>query len=62
LWTHAGSDSVQASPPTLVNAIADALSPFGELMLSLSLTPIEVLADRGALARAPAKLVGARVL
>jgi carbon-monoxide dehydrogenase large subunit len=30
-------------PPTLVNAIADALSPFGELRLELPLTPSKIL-------------------
>ena len=30
-------------PPTLVNAIADALSPFGELRLELPLTPDKIL-------------------
>jgi carbon-monoxide dehydrogenase large subunit len=30
-------------PPTLVNAIADALSPFGELPLELPLTPPKIL-------------------
>ena len=30
-------------PPTLVNAIADALSPFGELRLELPLTPSKLL-------------------
>lgn len=30
-------------PPTLVNAIADALSPFGELRLELPLTPAKIL-------------------
>jgi aerobic carbon-monoxide dehydrogenase large subunit len=31
-------------PPTLVNAIADALSPFGEIELELPLTPARLLA------------------
>jgi carbon-monoxide dehydrogenase large subunit len=31
-------------PPTLVNAIADALTPFGELALELPLTPSKILA------------------
>src|SRR5690606_38585828 len=31
-------------PPTLVNAIADALAPFGELTLELPLTPARLLA------------------
>ncbi|HMK85637.1 MAG TPA: molybdopterin cofactor-binding domain-containing protein, partial [Steroidobacteraceae bacterium] len=30
-------------PPTLINAIADALSPFGELRLELPLTPSKIL-------------------
>jgi aerobic carbon-monoxide dehydrogenase large subunit len=30
-------------PPTLINAIADALSPFGELRLELPLTPAKIL-------------------
>src|SRR5262249_47481082 len=30
-------------PPTLINAIADALSPFGELRLDLPLTPSKIL-------------------
>src|SRR3546814_9162074 len=31
-------------PPTLVNAIADALAPFGELKLEFPLTPSRLLA------------------
>jgi carbon-monoxide dehydrogenase large subunit len=30
-------------PPTLVNAIADALAPFGELSLELPWTPAKIL-------------------
>ena len=30
-------------PPTLVNAIADALAPFGQLELTLPLTPTRLL-------------------
>jgi carbon-monoxide dehydrogenase large subunit len=44
-------------PPTLVNAIADALSPFGEIKLHLPLTPsklLEVIEGRPISQKAPA--------
>ena len=43
-------------PPTLVNAIADALSPFGEIKLELPLTPsrlLEVIVGRSMAKKAP---------
>ncbi len=38
-----GEGGAIIGPPTLVNAIADALSPFGELQVSLPITPSKVL-------------------
>ncbi len=38
-----GEGGCIVGPPTLVNAIADALSPFGELTLRLPLTPTRLL-------------------
>lgn len=38
-----GEGGAIIGPPTLVNAIADALSPFGELEVSLPLTPAKLL-------------------
>jgi carbon-monoxide dehydrogenase large subunit len=38
-----GEGGAIIGPPTLVNAIADALSPFGELKVSLPLTPPRIL-------------------
>jgi aerobic carbon-monoxide dehydrogenase large subunit len=39
-----GEGGCIVGPPTLVNAIADALSPFGEIELELPLTPARLLA------------------
>jgi carbon-monoxide dehydrogenase large subunit len=39
-----GEGGAIIGPPTLVNAIADALSPFGEIEVDLPLTPAKVLA------------------
>jgi aerobic carbon-monoxide dehydrogenase large subunit len=39
-----GEGGAIIGPPTLVNAIADALSPFGELPVDLPLTPSKILA------------------
>jgi aerobic carbon-monoxide dehydrogenase large subunit len=38
-----GEGGAIIGPPTLVNAIADALQPFGEIELRLPLTPTRVL-------------------
>lgn len=38
-----GEGGAIIGPPTLVNAIADALSPFGEVPLELPLTPTKIL-------------------
>jgi carbon-monoxide dehydrogenase large subunit len=38
-----GEGGAIIGPPTLVNAIADALSPFGEVPLELPLTPAKIL-------------------
>jgi aerobic carbon-monoxide dehydrogenase large subunit len=38
-----GEGGAIIGPPTLVNAIADALSPFGEVPVSLPLTPMKLL-------------------
>jgi carbon-monoxide dehydrogenase large subunit len=38
-----GEGGAIIGPPTLVNAIADALAPFGEIPLSLPLTPSKLL-------------------
>lgn len=38
-----GEGGAIIGPPTLVNAIADALSPFGEVPLALPLTPSKIL-------------------
>jgi carbon-monoxide dehydrogenase large subunit len=38
-----GEGGAIIGPPTLVNAIADALAPFGELPLDLPLTPSKLL-------------------
>ncbi|MND07996.1 hypothetical protein D3C83_303440 [compost metagenome] len=38
-----GEGGAIIGPPTLVNAIADALAPFGELELKLPLTPTRLL-------------------
>lgn len=38
-----GEGGAIIGPPTLVNAIADALSPFGELEVDLPLTPAKIL-------------------
>jgi carbon-monoxide dehydrogenase large subunit len=38
-----GEGGAIIGPPTLVNAIADALSPFGEVPLDLPLTPSKIL-------------------
>jgi carbon-monoxide dehydrogenase large subunit len=38
-----GEGGAIIGPPTLVNAIADALSPFGEIPVSLPLTPAKIL-------------------
>jgi len=38
-----GEGGAIIGPPTLVNAIADALSPFGELPVELPLTPAKIL-------------------
>ena len=38
-----GEGGAIIGPPTLVNAIADALSPFGEIALDLPLTPAKIL-------------------
>jgi carbon-monoxide dehydrogenase large subunit len=38
-----GEGGAIVGPPTLVNAIADALAPFGEIALSLPLTPARIL-------------------
>jgi len=49
-------------PPTLVNAIADALSPFGELKIELPLTPsrlLEVIEGRPIAQKAPAHVAAA---
>jgi len=48
-----GEGGAIIGPPTLVNAIADALSPFGEAPLDLPLTPSKLLAvmERGAASR-----------
>jgi aerobic carbon-monoxide dehydrogenase large subunit len=53
-----GEGGAIIGPPTLVNAIADALSPFGELEVSLPLTPTKLLSliegrDLGAKSHAP---------
>ena len=39
-----GEGGAIIGPPTLVNAIADALTPFGEIPLDLPLTPAKILA------------------
>ena len=38
-----GEGGAIIGPPTLVNAIADALSPFGEIAVNLPLTPAKIL-------------------
>lgn len=38
-----GEGGAIIGPPTLVNAIADALAPFGELPCALPLTPVKIL-------------------
>jgi carbon-monoxide dehydrogenase large subunit len=38
-----GEGGAIIGPPTLVNAIADALAPFGEVPLELPLTPVKIL-------------------
>jgi carbon-monoxide dehydrogenase large subunit len=38
-----GEGGAIIGPPTLVNAIADALAPFGEVPLDLPLTPVKIL-------------------
>lgn len=38
-----GEGGAIIGPPTLVNAIADALSPFGEIAVELPLTPVKIL-------------------
>lgn len=38
-----GEGGAIIGPPTLVNAIADALAPFGELACDLPLTPVKIL-------------------
>ena len=38
-----GEGGAIIGPPTLVNAIADALSPFGEMAMNLPLTPAKIL-------------------
>lgn len=38
-----GEGGAIIGPPTLVNAIADALSPFGEVPVDLPLTPVKLL-------------------
>jgi len=40
----AGEGGAIIGPPTLVNAIADALSPFGEMTYDLPITPSKILA------------------
>jgi carbon-monoxide dehydrogenase large subunit len=60
-----GEGGAIIGPPTLVNAIADALAPFGEVPLELPLTPVKLLkviegrrqADEAA-AAAPARVGG----
>jgi carbon-monoxide dehydrogenase large subunit len=39
----AGEGGAIIGPPTLINAIADALAPFGEMTFDLPLTPSKVL-------------------
>jgi len=39
-----GEGGAIIGPPTLVNAISDALAPFGEVPLSLPLSPPKLLA------------------
>ena len=49
-----GEGGAIIGPPTLVNAIADALAPFGEVPVDLPLTPAKLLRrDRGAIAGRP---------
>jgi carbon-monoxide dehydrogenase large subunit len=38
-----GEGGAIIGPPTLINAIADALAPFGEVPLDLPLTPVKIL-------------------
>jgi carbon-monoxide dehydrogenase large subunit len=38
-----GEGGAIIGPPTLINAIADALAPFGEVPLELPLTPVKIL-------------------
>jgi carbon-monoxide dehydrogenase large subunit len=38
-----GEGGALIGPPTLVNAISDALAPFGEIELTLPLSPSRVL-------------------
>jgi carbon-monoxide dehydrogenase large subunit len=39
-----GEGGAIIGPPTLVNAIADALAPFGEIEVTLPLSPSRLLA------------------